>query len=503
MIPERKEPQLNRTLFFPDAHAELLARATDQLALSGRAVVLDTGHQAYTRYCIRAIIDDLAQSIGTKRATESVKVRRIRQEREHIVASLNQSVKDLNLTSSHSRNAVSTREIWILENAQSNSPDETVFAASLVRQFKSAGVSLIITGRSVGAGQTNVEKIAELTQAIPFVIELPELEECNSLLDQAKLVGSGSEYSALMKEIGVSIESKSSPAIVPFSEEVNIKIEETLEEDFQELVSPISEDKPPKRRFKVSLNNLNKKKVTYIGLCVLFAFLLAAIPVYVDFDKALKWFSSLDLGRIDEFVEGNSGIMAGSISEFSTESKSEVHAQNLIDFEDLVTESLTLPPAPGEKESKTEPALLVSDVTTENLVLGTNDQSSNKKIQAGTGVIVNSLGQSASQNIEAELGSNSAGIEDTSSNAVSPLADPWFVQHASFRAPQRAFLWKQNQRLDKELKVFSKGETNARFVVVSGPFDSREQAWSYLNSNNMGNDKFFVPSDKLVERIYP
>ena len=268
MIPERKEPQLNRTLFFPDVHAELLARATDQLALSGRAIVLDTGHQAYTRYCIRAIIDDLAQSMGARRATESVKVRRIRQEREHIVASLNQSVKDLNLTSSHSRNAVTTREIWILENAQSNSPDETVFAASLVRQFKSAGISLIITGRSVGAGQTNVEKIAELTQAIPFVIELPELEECNSLLDQAKLVGSGAEYSALMKEIGVSIESKTPSAIVPFSEELNVKIEETLEQDFQELVSPISEDKPPKRRLKVPLN---KKKVTYIGVC---AFLL-------------------------------------------------------------------------------------------------------------------------------------------------------------------------------------------------------------------------------------
>ena len=498
MIPERKEPQLNRTLFFPDAHAELLARATDQLALSGRAVVLDTGHQAYTRYCIRAIIDDLAQSMGARRATESVKVRRIRQEREHIVASLNQSVKDLNLSSSHSRNAVNTREIWILENAQSNSPDETVFAASLVRQFKSAGISLIITGRSVGAGQTNVEKIAELTQAIPFVIELPELEECNSLLDQAKLVGSGAEYSALMKEIGVSIESKTSSAVVPFSEELNVKIEETLEQDFQELVSPISEDKPPKRRLKVPLN---KKKVTYIGVCALFAFVLAAIPVYVDFDKALKWVSSLDLGSVDAPVEGKSGVMAEFISEFSIESESQVQPQNLIDFDNLVTESLILPPLTREKGSK--PELLVSDVTAENLLLGSDDQASDKKSPGSTGVALNSLADSTSQKIELELGSNSAGIEDTSSNAVSPLVNPWFVQHASFRAPQRAFLWKQNQRLDKELKVFSKGESNARFVVVSGPFDSRELAQSYLNSNNMGNDKFFVPSDKLGERIYP
>ena len=501
MIPERKEPQINRTLFFPDAHAELLARATDQLALSGRAVVLDTGHQAYTRYCIRAIIDDLAQSTGARRATESVKVRRIRQEREHIVASLNQSVKDLNLSSSHSRNAVNTREIWILENAQSSSADETVFAASLVRQFKSAGISLIITGRSVGAGQTNVEKIAELTQAIPFVIELPELEECNSLLDQAKLVGSGAEYSALMKEIGVSIESKTPSSIVPFSEELNAKIEETLAEDFQELVSPISEDKPTKKRMKVSLNNLNKRKVTYIGVCALCAFVLAAIPVYVDFDKALKWVSSLDLGIVDAPVEGKSGVLAEFISEFSIESESQVQPQNLTDFEGLVTESLILPPLTGQKESK--PELLVRDVTAENLFLGTDDRSSDRKSQGSTGIALNSLADSTSQKIELELGVNTAGIEGTSSSTALPLVNSWFVQHASFRAPQRAFLWKQNQRLDKELKVFSKGEPNARFVVVSGPFDSRELAQSYLNSNNMGNDKFFVPSDKLGERIYP
>ena len=145
----------------------------------------------------------------------------------------------------------------------------------------------------------------------------------------------------------------------------------------------------------------------------------------------------------------------------------------------------------------------MSDVTAENLFLGTDDQSSDRKSQGSTGVALNSLADSTSQKIELELGVNSAGIEGTSSSTASPLVNSWFVQHASFRAPQRAFLWKQNQRLDKELKVFSKGEPNARFVVVSGPFDSRELAQSYLNSNNMGNDKFFVASDKLGERIYP
>jgi len=500
MIPERKEPLLNRTLFFPDAHTELLARATDQLALSGRAIVLDTGHQAYTRYCIRAIIDDLAQSIGAGRAAEPVKVRRIRQEREHIVTSLNQSVKALNLNSSHSRNAVNTREIWIVENAQSSSAEETVFAASLVRQFKSAGISMIITGRSVGAGQTNVEKIAELTQAIPFVLELPDLEECNSLLDQAKLVGSGSEYSALMKEIGVSVESNSPSAILPFTEEVNVKIEETLQQDYQELVSPISEDKPTKKRPMLSLS---KKKVTYVSLCTLFALILAAIPIYVDFDKTLKWASSLNLGSVDDSIENSSEVRSGLVSDSSDESESLVQQQKLIDLGELVTKSLTLPGLSEDKELKTEPVLLVSSVDREDLLVGTDGQSRVKKGQDDTVGTENSLAESSTQNIEVELDSGPAGIPGVSVESALPLVNSWFIQHASFRAPQRAFLWKQNQRLDKDLKVFSKGETNARFVVVSGPFGTRELAQTYLNNNNMGNDKFFVSSNKLGERIYP
>ena len=64
-------------------------------------------------------------------------------------------------------------------------------------------------------------------------------------------------------------------------------------------------------------------------------------------------------------------------------------------------------------------------------------------------------------------------------------------------------MWKRNQRLDNEMKVFTKGLTDARFVVVSGPFKTRELAQSYLDNNNMASDKFFVASDKLGERIYP
>ena len=64
-------------------------------------------------------------------------------------------------------------------------------------------------------------------------------------------------------------------------------------------------------------------------------------------------------------------------------------------------------------------------------------------------------------------------------------------------------MWKRNQRLDEELQVYSKGVNEPRFVVLSGPFESRDVGNQYLADNNIGNDKFFVKDDMLGERIYP
>ena len=145
MVPERKEPQINTTLCFGEEQSALVEKAVDQLSLSGRTIIVDSGHQAYTRYCLRAMLDQLARSSDQSKGADPIKVRRVGQERDVIVSSLNSSVKDLELSSSHARSAVSTREVWIFENAQSSSADEAVFASNLIKQFKSAGISIIIT----------------------------------------------------------------------------------------------------------------------------------------------------------------------------------------------------------------------------------------------------------------------------------------------------------------------------------------------------------------------
>ena len=52
-----------------------------------------------------------------------------------------------------------------------------------------------------------------------------------------------------------------------------------------------------------------------------------------------------------------------------------------------------------------------------------------------------------------------------------------YVQHASFRLPQSALIWRNNNNELPGVKVAAKGE---RFVTVSGPFLNRDQALDYL-----------------------
>ena len=142
----------------------------------------------------------------------------------------------------------------------------------------------------------------------------------------------------------------------------------------------------------------------------------------MDFDKTLKWASSLNLGSVDDWFNNSSEVRSGLVSDSSNESESLVQQQKLIDLGELVTESLTLPGSSKDKELKTEPVLLASSVAGEDLLVGTDGQSRVKKGQDDTAGRENSLAESSTQNIEVVLGSGSAGIPDISVESVLPLS---------------------------------------------------------------------------------
>jgi hypothetical protein len=77
----------------------------------------------------------------------------------------------------------------------------------------------------------------------------------------------------------------------------------------------------------------------------------------------------------------------------------------------------------------------------------------------------------------------------------SPSVEPGiYVQHASFRLPQSAVIWKSNNSQLPGVKVAAKGE---RFVNVSGPFVDRRQAVQYLADFGITARPYFIDSDML------
>ena len=490
MIPERREPQVNKSAYFGEEHGELLEQVVDQLSLSGRIVVLDSGHEAYTAYCLRSIIENLAMSSSSGSETGGIKVRRVRQEREFIIASLNRSVKDLGLAGAYARNAVNTKELWIFENAQSTKSEEIVFASNLARKFKSAGISIVITGRSTGLGVSNVEKLTEFTKGTSFIFSLPEEEEFKNLYKQANLVGAGTEYASLMENIGIKIEARKDPEILAFAGTKGL-------EPHDDLVASLEEN------IVISPNrwlSLTRQKLVYFGGCALLAIALAALPIYADFDGAIKLASRVSLPEFlspveNELVEeGAVPLEKGAPGELQNIKAASVN----YNLEILTLPEIELPEPVSLEESRT---LLIDPTPSSygDFKIRANTEPSRTSIAASSAegkVIYDSM---ARQGSPALVLANPNPIE----TKIIARSKKWFVQHASFQAPQRAFLWKSNQRLDDEMMIYSKGETAPRFVVVSGPFDNKGFAESYLEANNIVNDKFFVPGENLVERIFP
>jgi hypothetical protein len=69
-----------------------------------------------------------------------------------------------------------------------------------------------------------------------------------------------------------------------------------------------------------------------------------------------------------------------------------------------------------------------------------------------------------------------------------------YVQHASFRLPQSALIWKNNNSQLPGVKVAAKGQ---RFVTVSGPFVDRDQASQYLAEFGINVSPYFISGDVL------
>ena len=80
-------------------------------------------------------------------------------------------------------------------------------------------------------------------------------------------------------------------------------------------------------------------------------------------------------------------------------------------------------------------------------------------------------------------------------------ANAIYVQHASFRLSQGAYIWKNNAKRLSDTQIFSKGNANTRYVVVSGPFTDRLVAQQYLDNVGVTDKAYFILGNALGEPL--
>ena len=82
-----------------------------------------------------------------------------------------------------------------------------------------------------------------------------------------------------------------------------------------------------------------------------------------------------------------------------------------------------------------------------------------------------------------------------------PNANAVYIQHASFRLSQGAYIWKNNAKRLLDAQIFSKGKVDTRYVVVSGPFADRLEAQQYLDNVGVTDKAYFILGNVLGESL--
>ena len=82
-----------------------------------------------------------------------------------------------------------------------------------------------------------------------------------------------------------------------------------------------------------------------------------------------------------------------------------------------------------------------------------------------------------------------------------PNANAVYIQHASFRLSQGAYIWKNNEKRLVDAQIFSKGKVDTRYVVVSGPFADRLEAQQYLDNVGVTDKAYFILGNVLGESL--
>lgn len=461
MIPLKEEPTLAEALCFSPEDSDAVDTCRRALTHAGSVVITAAGNESLLAHYTRVL---LSQMPGQNASGQSkCSVRRMPRDKDALLAALNRLLAELDFESVGGKQKVPTSEVWLYELPGPSDSELIVTTAKMIRQFKAAGVSIIVNSRQARPGSELLSKLSQRVRGTLVEFALPDKESCIALAEKVAGTSDALQVNGLIKDLGYTIQKTQPATLAKFPQDLNDGL------STQEM---LTQRRPVKSTTQVPGNIAPT----------------AALPTPQRLSPAVKKsllvsgvFVSVALFGLYAINGNNWADMQSSASTLYTD---------FTQSAEVVSSSIG--------ETATNPSVdAVAAVAASPSAEQTGTQAS---------VVTKSPEQMAS--LEASLAQTLEAADSEESLAElfvvtppRPNANAVYIQHASFRLSQGAYIWKNNEKRLVDAQIFSKGKVDTRYVVVSGPFADRLEAQQYLDNVGVTDKAYFILGNVLGESL--
>lgn len=496
MIPLKEEPTLNAALCFSEEDAQTLLGCQASLAHAGNVVIASARHENLLAHYTRTILAEINKASGFAEA--KVAIRRMPKSSDGLLERLNAHLAAMDIAALQAKRIVKTREIWLYELPGPAQSELLQMAANMVRQFKAAGIAIIVHSRQARPESPHLQKLAERLRAQHVVFQTPSEAQCQALAEAAKGRPEAGQIQQLIRSLGVTVE---------YDESANLS-ELPAASDLSKLMRRAEQMLPAREQAQAldssataALPSTNKKTLqapkppisgvsnTRVLACSGIACLLI-VGLYsspnADF---FRWAGS----TTSALTSNASAWLSEQVAAPQTTPAAIPKVQ-----EDAQGELVSRVNMPIAKPDLAAPQVAAADEAEPNTPLPNNAAISTQQPQTAAGPRV----VDAEEGLKALFPVVTPLVASNAVNAAGPAERPRptafepgvYVQHASFRLPQSALIWRNNNNQLPGVKVAVKAD---RFVTVSGPFVDRRQARDYLTQFGITAQPYFIEGGVL------
>jgi hypothetical protein len=483
MIPLKEEPTVNAALCFSEEDAHALLGCQASLANAGNVVIASARQENLLAHYTRTVLAEINKASGL--ADAKVAIRRMPRSSDGLLERLNDQLVAVDVATLQAKRIVKTREIWLYELPGPAQSELLQMAANMVRQFKAAGIAIIVHSRQAKPDSLHLQKLAERLRAKHVVFQTPSEAQCQALAENAKGRPEAGQIQQLIRSLGVSVEYDESAnlAELPAASDLSklMRKAEQILPSREQVQAPVgaslaSTNKNTMQAPKPRVSGVSNTRVlASSGIACLLIVGLYFSP-NADF---FRWAGST-----------TSALTSNASAWLSDRLPTAAAAPNA--QEDAQGEPSSRVNLPIAKPDPVATQVAVAAVSTPNATLPNTPAASTQVPQSAAEpqVVDAEAGLKALFPVVTPLVTSNVARIAPAQGALPTAFEPGvYVQHASFRLPQSALIWRNNNNQLPGVKVAAK---EGRFVTVSGPFEDRGQALDYLTQFGITAQPYFI-----------